>query len=67
MSNEVNLRVNDIKNLVAWLEERKLLDKNYPVSIETKNSNGIGTAIQVYIETAEGEGLYKDLTDYGSW
>lgn len=67
MSNEVKLRVKDINNLVAWLEEKKLMDKNYPVTIKTTNASGIGMAINVYVETAEGEGVYKDLTNYDDW
>ena len=66
MSTQIKLQVRDIKALNLWLSRQSVVDIT-PVEITVSNSSGIGPSVEVKIETMEGEGLWKDLTDYGSW
>jgi hypothetical protein len=49
---------------MEWIST--LEDKDFLVEI-TATPTGIGEVIEASIETAEGQGVWKDLTDYESW
>lgn len=66
LSSRIKLQVRDIKALNVWLSRQSVVDIT-PVEITVSNASGIGPSVEVKIETMEGEGLWKDLTDYGSW
>jgi hypothetical protein len=54
----------ELETLAEWI---KTLDPQ-PVSIKLiGGSSGIGFCLRAEIETAEGEGKFKDLTDYENW
>jgi hypothetical protein len=37
------------------------------INIISNDSNGIARSVRAEVETAEGEGRYKDITDHESW
>ena len=65
MPSRIKLQVRNIKELNEWLSRQSVVDTT-PVEIAV-HASAIGSSIEVRIETIEGEGLWKDLTDYGSW
>jgi hypothetical protein len=64
MKSELTLSWVELETLVDWV--RTLEPKPDFIKL-TSVPTGIGPAIRAEIETAEGEGRYKDLTDYESW
>lgn len=62
--NTVKLRLDDVKRLVAWAEQ--LGPRNISIEIKVTTTN-IGPKIVALAETDEGEGVWKDITDYDSW
>ena len=64
MKNELTLNWVELEILVDWV--RTLEPKPDLIKL-TSVPTGIGLAIRAEIETAEGEGRYKNLTDYESW
>jgi hypothetical protein len=63
--NKLDIGINELKTLMEWLETVEPL-KPYVIRLSAEKT-GIGTSIRAEIETKEGEGLWKDLTDYSSW
>lgn len=60
----INISPKELLTLVEWIST---FEKSpHEIKIITE-STGIGTAIRAEVETAEGEGRFKDLTDYESW
>lgn len=60
----INISPKELEVLTAWIET---FDPNPHVIHITATATGIGTALRAEVETAEGEGRFKDLTDYESW
>lgn len=61
----VKISPKELLDLVEWIS--KSFDTP-PKSITLiALPTGIGTAIRAEVETAEGEGRYKDITDYDNW
>ena len=61
----INISPKELLVLVEWVSTT--FDKP-PVQIKLiATATGIGTHIRAEVETAEGEGVYKDITDYESW
>lgn len=54
----------ELETLVEWVNT---FDPQPRVIKITATATGIGTSLRAEVETAEGEGRYKDLTDYESW
>lgn len=54
----------ELETLMEWLE--KLEVKPHKITL-IGGSTGIGFCLRAEIETAEGEGLWKDITDYENW
>jgi len=54
----------ELEALTEWL---KTFDPQ-PVNVKLiGGSSGIGFCLRAEVETAEGEGKFKDLTDYENW
>lgn len=64
---KLEISVIELKKLMQWIADKQLLDQNVHVTIESSNTGGIGISTQAFIKTADGEGIYKDLTDYENW
>lgn len=62
---EAKISVQQLLALGDWVNS-KSLSSDQLVTIKVK-STGIGTAVTASVETTEGEGLWKDLTDYDRW
>lgn len=54
----------ELETLSKWVESFNPLPHSVRI---IATATGIGTALRAEIETAEGEGRFKDLTDYDSW
>lgn len=61
----MKLTMKEIQNIAQWLKDRGLSD-DVKVEIESEPT-GIGTSLTVMVETKEGEGIWKDFTDYDTW
>jgi hypothetical protein len=62
--NTVTIGTIELETLNEWL---KTFDPQ-PVKIKLiGGSTGIGFCLRAEVETAEGEGKFKDLTDYDNW
>ncbi len=60
----VNLTPADLLKIVEWISTFETAPR--VIQIITQ-STGIGTAVRVEVETKEGEGRWKDITDYENW
>lgn len=60
----INISPKELEKLMKWIDTFD--PKPHSIHIEA-TATGIGTALRAEFETAEGEGRYKDLTDYESW
>ena len=66
MTDKIKLQVKDLKALMEWVREVGA-ESTATVEITVSHSSGIGPSIEVSIETQEGQGVWKNLTDYRSW
>jgi hypothetical protein len=66
MTDKIKLQVKDLKALMEWVKEVGV-ESTATVEITVSHSSGIGPSIEVSIETQEGQGVWKNLTDYRSW
>ena len=64
MTDRISISPAELETLSSWLLK---LDKLPHRIILIAEKTGIGTSIRAEIETDEGEGLWKDLTDYSNW
>ena len=62
---KIKLQVKDLKALMEWITAVGFQDGS--VEITVSHSSGIGPSIEAKIETAPGQGVWKDLTDFRSW
>ena len=60
----ISFSVAELETLVKWINT---LDPQPRVVKVTASPTGIGTVLRAEIETSEGEGRFKDLTDYDNW
>lgn len=60
----IKIRIDDVKRLASWME--RLDPRNSPVEIKV-STTPIGSVVTAYVETDEGEGVWKDITDYDKW
>jgi len=60
----IDISPTELETLMSWLET---FDPKPHVIHIVAAATGIGTALRAEVETAEGEGRFKDLTDYESW
>jgi len=54
----------ELESLTEWI---KPMDPQPHKITLIGGSTGIGFCLRAEIETAEGEGLWKDITDYENW
>jgi hypothetical protein len=64
MTNRISISPAEVKNLQDWLERLDSIPHSITIIAE---QTPIGLALRAEIETKEGEGKWKDLTDYNSW
>ena len=64
-TNEVRLNAKQVAELAKWLTDKGVGDL-CPVRLR-QTETGIGPAIEAHVEIAEGEGIWKDLSDYDNW
>ena len=64
--NEQRIMINpkELESLAEWI---KPMDPQPHKITLISGSTGIGCCLRAEIETAEGEGLWKDITDYETW
>jgi hypothetical protein len=62
----IKLTVKDLRDLLAWVDTVGV-EKTAVVDITVSYSSGIGPSIEAKMETEKGQGVWKDLTDHGSW
>lgn len=60
----ISFSVIELETLVKWINT---MDPQPHVVKVTASPTGIGTVLRAEIETGEGEGRFKDLTDYDNW
>jgi hypothetical protein len=63
-SNSITIGITELETLVKWINT---MDPHPRVVKIVATATGIGTHFRAEVETAEGEGRFKDLTDYESW
>jgi len=54
----------ELESLTEWIKD---MDPQPHKITLIGGSTGIGFCLRAEIETVEGEGLWKDLTDYENW
>lgn len=54
----------EVETLTEWIKD---MDPQPHKITLIGGSTGIGFCLRAEIETAEGEGLWKDITDYENW
>ena len=64
MTSKITISPLELKTLTEWVES---MEKSPHRIILISEGTAIGNCIRAEIETAEGEGLWKDLTDYNNW
>ena len=62
----IKLTVKDLRELLSWIDSVGV-EKTAVVEVTVSHSSGIGPSIEAKMETEQGQGVWKDLTDYGSW
>ena len=64
--NQQRIMINpkELESLSEWI---KPMDPQPHKITLIGGSTGIGFCLRAEIETAEGEGLWKDITDYETW
>lgn len=60
----INISPTEIETLYNWVNN--LEPKPHVIEL-IASPTGIGTHIRAEYETSEGEGRFKDITDYESW
>jgi len=60
----IDISPTELETLMSWLET---FDPKPHVIHIVATATGIGTHYRAEIETSEGEGRFKDLTDYENW
>ena len=60
----IHMSPKEIETLLEWVNSFD--EKPHRVTIISEET-GIGNALRAEIETADGEGRWKDLTDYENW
>ena len=61
----MKLIMKEFQQIAQWLKDRGLSD-NVEVHVK-QEPTGIGMALTVMVVTKDGEGIWKDFTDYDSW
>ena len=62
----IKLTVNDLRELLYWIDSVGV-ENTAVVEVTVSHSSGIAPSIEAKMETEKGQGVWKDLTDYGSW
>ena len=60
----VQISTIELETLYNWINN---LDPKPRIFKIIATATGIGTHLRVEYETAEGEGCFKDITDYDNW
>jgi hypothetical protein len=62
---KVQINPTELLKIVDWLA----IFENPPniINIIQNDQTGLGRVVRAEVETAEGEGRYKDITDHESW
>lgn len=60
----IDISPTELETLMNWVNT---FDPIPHVIRVTATATGIGTHLRAEIETGEGEGRFKDLTDYDNW
>jgi hypothetical protein len=60
----IDISPTELETLMTWVNSFDPLPHSVRI---IATATGIGTALRAEIETAEGEGRFKDLTDYENW
>jgi hypothetical protein len=60
----IDISPKELETLMTWISTFD--PKPHTVEIIAE-ATGIGTALRAEVVTAEGEGRFKDLTDYENW
>ena len=60
----IDISPTELETLMKWIET---FDPKPRVIHIVAAATGIGIALRAEVETAEGEGRFKDLTDYENW
>ena len=63
-SNSITIGITELETLVKWINT---MDPHPQVVKIISTGTGIGTHYRAEVETEEGEGRFKDLTDYENW
>ena len=64
MTSIITISPTELKSLQGWIDS---LDQTPNLVTIIVEQTGIGPALRAEIETKEGEGKWKDLTDYSNW
>lgn len=63
-TSRIDISPTEVATLVEWIGT---FDPIPHVIRITATATGIGTHLRAEVETSEGEGRFKDLTDYENW
>jgi len=60
----INISPTELETLIEWINTFNPKPNRIKI---IAHLTGIGTALRAEVETQEGEGRFKDLTDYENW
>lgn len=64
MERRLTISPKELETLMEWIKDMD--PQPHKISLLSA-STGIGCCIRAEIETAEDEGIWKDITDYENW
>lgn len=64
---KTKLSFKQVMLLANWIEDYRDPDKQPQYVVIEVEHTAIGPAITAYIDTKEGEGVWKDFTDHDTW
>ena len=64
MQRRLTISPKELETLTEWIKDMD--PQPHKISLFSE-STGIGCCIRAEIETAENEGVWKDITDYDNW
>ena len=62
--NSIDISPTEVATLAEWIGSFDPIPRVIKI---TATATGIGTHLRAEVETGEGEGRFKDLTDYDNW
>jgi hypothetical protein len=64
---KVEITTKQFREIWQWMVEKGMTQLDADMTIEVSHSSGIGPSVKAMIQTSQGEGCWKDVTDHSTW